>query len=356
MTIKMNKNLNIETLRGFAIVLVVMGHVIGSESDGGMKVADNSFLRHLYYTFQYLRMPLFTVISGWAYALRPAEIDNAVQFMIKKARRILIPMIFAGGLYYIVQSIVPGTNNSNSLKDIWKIVIYPHTFYWYLHSLFIVFLVVAIIDSYKLMKNSLSLIIVTLVSILLLIYRDTIVPSEFPNYFGFKGAIYLLPFFVIGVGIQRFKAIFQNKNLNIIMTVALLGSLILQQLVWFGVVDYQFSKAGGLGLIIGLFGTIVLFKSKLNIKSMVWIGNYSYTIFLFHSFGTSGGRIILQKLGIQSTPLIFLFSLLLGLFSPIVVENILDRFNFTRLLFLGRAIRKKSPSLKLINQFSIKKS
>jgi fucose 4-O-acetylase-like acetyltransferase len=47
MTIKINKNLNIDTLRGFAIVLVVMGHVIGSESDGGMKVADNSFLRHL---------------------------------------------------------------------------------------------------------------------------------------------------------------------------------------------------------------------------------------------------------------------------------------------------------------------
>lgn len=345
MTIKKKKNLHVETLRGFAIVLVVMGHVIGSASDGGMTVEDDSFLRYLYYTFQYLRMPLFTVISGWVYALRPVVIDNAVQFMIKKCRRVLLPMIFVGGLYYIVQSLVPGTNYSNDLKDIWKIAVYPYTFYWYLHSLFIVFLVVAILDSFKLMKNSLSLIIVTFVSILLLIFRDTIIPEEFPNYFGFKGGIYLLPFFIIGVGIQRFKEIFHNKTLSLVLILILLGSLILQQLAWFGVVDYHFSESSGFGLIIGLFGTIVLLKSTLNIKSMVWIGNYAYTIFLFHSFGTSGGRIILQKAGVENTFFIFLFSLLLGLFLPVAVEKILDKVNLTRLVFLGRPLRKPKPKL-----------
>jgi glucan biosynthesis protein C len=352
MIIKKNKNLNVETLRGIAIVLVVMGHVIGSASDGGMKVADDSFLRYLYYTFQYLRMPLFTVISGWVYALRPVAIDNAFDFMIKKARRILIPMILVGGLYYIVQNLTPGTNYSNSLKEIWKITIYTNTFYWYLHSLFLVFLVVGILDSYKLIKNSFSIVVVALISIFILIYRDTMISEEFPNYFGFKGAIYLFPFFVIGVGVQRFKSIFHNKILIIVLTTILLGSLILQQLVWFGALDYQFSEIGGLGLIIGLFGAIVIFKSKLNIKSMVWMGNYSYGIFLFHSFGTSGGRIILHKLGIQNTSLVFFFSLFLGLFLPIAVEKVLDRFNITRLLFLGRAIKKKSTSLELGNQIS----
>lgn len=32
------KNLSIETLRGIAILLVVIGHVIGSTPDGGMKI------------------------------------------------------------------------------------------------------------------------------------------------------------------------------------------------------------------------------------------------------------------------------------------------------------------------------
>jgi fucose 4-O-acetylase-like acetyltransferase len=342
MKTKTNKNLNIETLRGMAIVLVVLGHVIGSASDGGMKVDDDSFLRYVYYTFEYLRMPLFTVISGWVYALRPAAIDNAVQFMIKKARRILIPMIFVGGLYYVIQSLVPGTNFSNSLEDIWKIIVYPYTFYWYLHSLFLVFLIAAIIDSFKLMKTAFSLILVTLISILCLVFRDALIPEAFPNYFGFKGAIYLFPFFVVGVGIQRFKSVFQNKTVNQIMGIILLFSLAVQQLVWFGILEYEFSESAGLGLVIGLFGTIVFFRSKLNIRPMVWIGNYSYTIFLFHSFGTSGGRIILQKIGVTSPASIFFFSLFLGLFLPIVLEKVLDKFNLTRVLFLGRPIRKKA--------------
>ncbi|MFS4416471.1 acyltransferase family protein [Maribacter sp. 2307ULW6-5] len=352
MKVKSNKNPYVETLRGVAIVLVVMGHVIGSASDGGMKVADDSFLRYLYYTFEYLRMPLFTVISGWVYALRPAAVDNLVQFMVKKARRILVPMIFVGGLYYIVQSLVPGTNYSNSLEDIWRITIFPYTFYWYLHSLFLVFLVVALMDSCKIMDSFRGLLLVALVSILFLVYRDTLIMEAFPNYFGFKGAIYLLPFFVIGVGIQRFKSVFKNKTLGGLMALVLLGSLVVQQLAWFGLVPYRFSETTGLGLVIGLLGTVVLFRSKFKVPSMVWIGNYAYTIFLFHSFGTSGGRIILQKLGVNHAPVIFFFSLMLGLLLPVVVEKVFNRFNITRLLFLGRPLRRQEVNLKLDKQFS----
>ena len=284
--------------------------------------------------------------------LGQAALDNAVQFMVKKARRILIPMIFVGGLYYIVQSLVPGTHYSNSLFDIWRIIVYPYTFYWYLHSLFLVFLLVAVIDSYKVMDSLWGLLSVMLLCILLLVYRDTLIMEEFPNYFGFKGAIYLLPFFVIGLGIQRFKAVFQENKLSMLMALILLGSLAVQQMAWFGLVSYQFSETSGLGLVIGLLGTVVLFKSKLTMPSMVWIGNYSYTIFLFHSFGTSGGRIILNKIGVDNTLIVFFFSLILGLLLPIIVEKVLNKFNITRLLFLGRPLRSKASKLKLDNQLS----
>ena len=99
MSLKAKKDLSIETLRGLAIILVVMGHVIGSDNTGGMRVEDDSFLRHLYFTFQYLRMPLFTVISGWVYALRPAGMNNLLDFNIKKVRRIILPLIFVDGTY-----------------------------------------------------------------------------------------------------------------------------------------------------------------------------------------------------------------------------------------------------------------
>jgi fucose 4-O-acetylase-like acetyltransferase len=147
MEYKKEKDLSVETLRGAAIILVVIGHVIGSGSDGGMQVKDDSFLRHFYYTFEYLRMPLFTVISGWVYALHPASLKFLDDFIIKKVRRILLPMIFVGASYFLLQFLVPGTNKKGDLTEIWKILVFPYTLFWYLPSLFLVFLVTSIIDS-----------------------------------------------------------------------------------------------------------------------------------------------------------------------------------------------------------------
>lgn len=68
------KNLSIETLRGIAILLVVIGHVIGSAPDGGMKIDFPHPLRYFYVWIDYIQMPLFTAIAGWVYALKPFSV------------------------------------------------------------------------------------------------------------------------------------------------------------------------------------------------------------------------------------------------------------------------------------------
>jgi glucans biosynthesis protein C len=167
-----------------------------------------------------------------------------------------------------------------------------------------------------------------------------LIPESFPNYFGFKGAIYLLPFFLIGTGIKNFKAHFNNLYFVTVISVVLLAGLIIQQLIWYGIMDLKLSSSSGLGLIIGVTGVIICLRIHFKVMWLVWMGNFAYTIFLFHSFGTSGGRIILNAIGIQNTTIVFLTSLILGLFLPIVVEYLLDRFGLTRMLFLGRAFNK----------------
>lgn len=334
------KDLSVETLRGIAIILVVMGHVIGSGSDGGMKVEDDSFLRHLYYTFQYLRMPLFTVISGWVYSLKPVAIGTGTKFMQKKTRRVILPMIFVGATYYILQYMVPGTNYSYSLTAIWKILFFPYTFFWYLYSLFIVYIVITVIDANNWCRTFNNWVVVFALSIGLLAIRNVFIPETAPNIFGYKGAIYLLPFFVVGVGINRFKEHFSNQHFIGILIGLVLAALVVQQLAWYKIIDYQLSNRGGLGLFIGVGGTILCLQIRFSIKWLVWIGNYAYTIFLFHSFGTSGGRILLNAGGINNTLVVFTVSLLLGLLMPVVADAVLDRFKLTRMFFLGRALNK----------------
>ena len=337
---KNEKNLSIETLRGAAIILVVIGHVIGSGSDGGMQVKDDSFLRHFYYTFEYLRMPLFTVISGWVYALHPVDYKKLFDFITTKIRRILLPMIFVGAAYFILQYLVPGTNKKGDLSEIWRLLVFPYTLFWYLPSLFLVFMVVALIDSLKKMETFKNWILIFLITLAFLLTRDYFITQESLNYFSYKGGIYLLPFFIVGIGIQRFKTFFQNDILVTMSIVTLVFSLIIQQLSWYRIIEYNFSKSGGVGLLIGLTGTLLLFRLRWKVEWLIWIGGFAYSIFLFHAFGTAGGRILTHKLVIHSPMLVFTISLLVGMGLPILAENFLDRFGITRMLFLGRAYDK----------------
>jgi peptidoglycan/LPS O-acetylase OafA/YrhL len=335
------KDMSVETLRGAAIILVVMGHVIGSTAEGGMQVAEDSFLRHLYFTFEYLRMPLFTVISGWVYALHPAALTDLKSFFIKKVRRIILPLIFVGASYFILQYLIPGTNKKGNLADIWQILVFPYTLYWYLPSLFLVFMVISVVDAYQKMSSFTGWLVVFILALLLLLFRDYLIPESWPNYFSYKGAIYLLPFFIIGIGIKRFKEIFTNRYLLISLLIILVVSLTLQQLAWYKIIGFNLSKSGGIGLLIGLAGTILLFRVHLQAKWLIWIGGYAYTIYLFHAFGTAGGRILTKATGMHATVVVFFVSLLAGMFIPIVAEMVLDRFKLTRMLFLGRSYHKK---------------
>jgi len=342
MSIKREKDLSVETLRGAAIILVVAGHVIGDRSDGGMRVADDSFLRYIYHTFEFLRMPLFTVISGWVYSLHPANKEYFKSFTLKKIRRLMLPMIFVGGAYFLLQALVPGTNRKSDHSEIWRLFIFPFTLYWYLPSLFLVFVSVAVLDSLKTMQTLRNWLIVFFIALAIKLFRTYYISEEMENYFSYKGAMYLLPFFILGIGIQRFRDFFSHRYILGTIAVLLLMGLIIQQLSWFGVIEYQLRKGTGIGLMIGFTGAIVLMKIKWKVKWLIWIGSFAYTIYLFHAFGTAGARILIQKAGIHLDGIVFFVSLVTGVFLPVLIEKILDPFPVTRMLFLGRSYRLNS--------------
>jgi len=332
------KDTTIETLRGAVIILVVIGHVIGSASDGGMKVSDDSILRYFYFTFiDPLQMPLFTIIAGSVYALRPTIYEKINDFIVKKGLRFLVPMVVVGMCYFLLQYLTPGTNNKGNLLDIWKLLVFPYTLYWYLFSLFLVFVIIAFIDSFTIMNTANKWLILLGISVFILLIRDLVIPYELPNYFSYKGAMYLLPCFILGVGLNRFKGFFQNKLFASFIPIILMLCIIIQQLSWFKIIDYTVHKDTIVGLLIGLAGTIMLLKFRLKTNWLIWFGGFSYSIYLFHAFGTAGGRIILKRFDIQSSALIFTVSLAAGLLLPIVTEKLLEHYKITRLLFLGKS-------------------
>lgn len=198
--------MHIETLRSLAIIIVVIGHTIGSAPDGGMKIDFPSLWRYVYLWISYIQMPLFVAIAGWVYALNPIQrMGQIPQFIKKKFQRLLIPMFIAGSLYYLLQNLIPGTNKENSLSDIWKITILPYTYYWYLQALFLLFVIQSVIDAFHLADSLKKWLLWLCFCFVLLIIEEVFLVGRTTNLFCFMGAMYYLPAFSAGVGLARFK-------------------------------------------------------------------------------------------------------------------------------------------------------
>lgn len=332
------RNKHIETLRGIAIFLVVIGHVIGTTPEGGMKIDFPSPWRYLYLWIDYIQMPLFTGIAGWVYALKPATKGRFGPFVYKKAIRLLVPMATVGTLYFLVQYLIPGTNTKGDLSAIWKIYFFPYTIYWYLPSLFLIFILQFIADKYNLCQTPakwlLLLIITWTISLLIKIH----ILSNIPNLLSFKGALDQLPYFIIGVGIYRFSNMLCGKRWKRVYTTLGIVGLVLLQYKWFYQLGYVspiewYTAVQPLCILATL---ILLLRQACCNRLFIWLGSYAYSIYLFHGFGTSGGRIILTKCGVHSELLIFIVATCIALFCPILVDKIVNKWKVMRMLFTGK--------------------
>lgn len=334
---KTTKNLSIETLRGIAILLVVVGHVIGSSPSGGMKIEFPHPLRYVYLWIDYIQMPLFTAIAGWVYALKPFSASLSFgKFAQQKALRLLVPMATVGTLYFLVQYFMPGTNQKGDLSQLWRIYVFPYTIYWYLPSLFLIFMMQWWMDKWRWMDTLGGWCICCAVAIILSRINDVWILHEIPNFLSFKGAWGQLPYFFVGVASCRFAAsLYKSVNLRYMMfTLTALG-IVLIQIVWFSP-----GRNASLSMLlypITLIPTLfLLLRLKWENRFFVWIGSYAYSIYLFHGFGTSGGRIILKMIGVNAVLPIFMFASCIATACPILLDKVVSRFKVLRVMLLGK--------------------
>ena len=331
------KNLSVETLRGIAILLVVVGHVIGSGPDGGMKIDFPHPLRYFYVWIDYIQMPLFTAIAGWVYALKPFSASSGFgSFVRKKALRLLVPMAAVGTLYFLVQYLMPGTNNKGELSQLWRIYIFPYTIYWYLPSLFLIFVVQWWIDSRKWMDTLGKWSICCVVALVFSRINDVWILHEVPNLFSFKGALGQLPYFFVGVAACRFAvSLYSCPAVRRVLLAVALWGIVLMQIVWF--YPGKYASLSMLLYPVTLIPTLfLLLASKWHNRFFVWIGGYAYSIYLFHGFGTSGGRIILKMMVIDAIVPILLSATFIATIGPVLVDKLFNCSKMLRMLFLGR--------------------
>ena len=317
-----SRNIPVDTLRGLACILLVTFHVIGDKATAGIHVSDDSVFRYYCDSVQYLRMPLFTFLSGLVYAWRPlSDVTGYPSFMRKKARRLLIPYLIFVPILGITQLVAPGVNGSVSFDPLmwWINSLSP---YWFLLSTFWLFALVAFLDSYGLLRSPWIFggLFATVTAVCLFTRPEEIETLQVGT------ALTFLPFFLAGVGSVRFHLIPQRPSTAVPVTVVFVILAVLVQFSLNGHLRVFDTRHSLVGIALGIIFPVAFLGWSLKSRFLAWIGGYSSGIYLLHSFAIGFFRAVTNAVGLDSEVPQFIILSIGGLAASILGILVLRRF------------------------------
>ena len=328
----MSRKLSIDTLRGLACILLAAHHVIGHDTTAGLRLPTDHVLPQVNEVLALLRMPLFSFLSGFVYAWRPYSGD-AGRFLKGKVRRLLVPMLLVGTLFAVFQANTPGANAS---EYDWRLLhIVPVAHYWFLESLFLIFMLTVLLERFALLATPHRFAMVWVLAAMLYL------ANPMPYHLGLQGATYLLPFFLLGLGSNRF-----GEGLPRGWVMGLAAAMIAGLGIYLLLVAKAMPHRTQLtALVISACTCLFLVRTHIELRWLAWIGVYSFAIYLFHTMFSAATRIVLLQLGVTSIPILFTLGLVAGVSGPIAAAMILRRVPWGHLpLGEAKARRERRPS------------
>jgi peptidoglycan/LPS O-acetylase OafA/YrhL len=329
------ESLRIQTLRGLACLLLVSFHAIGSKMTSGLQVENDSVYREFANIFVHMRMPLFTFLSGFVYAYRPLLRFHEQTFVIKKLRRLALPLIVATTLTYVMHVLLNDRSKRPTLDDAWQIYVFPYEHFWFVQALLLIFAALVLLESSGALRTFPRFLCVLAAATVLHLYP----PFAETSLFSIREASYLLPHFLLGLGANRFRAQLQSRA---IFYVALACFIPAQAWHTFSVISSTPPPINTdlnrtvLGLVIGMSATLCALQL---IPFMSWgsaIGKRSYPIYLYHPIFVAGFRIIVGQIHGVPVTVMFAGCLTAGIIGPLLMTLLAQRVPGAPLLLEGK--------------------
>lgn len=304
----------VDTIKGLAIFLVVIGHMITGFLSSGLYQSSKDALMYIHYTIYTFHMPLFFLVSGLLYSTKK-KMDSRSEYLIflkKKSKSLIIPYLLFSWIQIGIKLIMSKSVNSEvSPINFITILIEPIEQFWFLYALMIIFIIIAYLD-YKIRNDKIIGIIVFTMCLLV-----RVIPLDF----GILGiALYNIIFFYLG----RFaiKFIEKYKYDKKIMYSTFVSYVILNICMYIYDINNIIMKTITSLIAIALIVLVcekVSNKTNVLIKALDIMGAYSMEIFLLHIILGSGIRVILMKLSITNFAIQLIAGLVFGIVIPIII-------------------------------------
>jgi len=322
----------VQVMRGLACLLLVLFHVIGGNAHDGLRVSDDGWIRKGLDLLLYIRMPIFGFLSGYVYALRPTERGRLLPFLKGKARRLLLPLATASTLFFLTWNALDGAL-VRRLPDIWRIYVFSYEIFWFLQAIALIFVGIAVLEGLGLLRRPAGVVVAAVVAYLLATQFETV------TFLSIGGALYLAPYFLLGLAARRFKPM-EAAGFPRAVVVIQICAFALH--AWKVLTLPHAESVGRVHLLSPLVGggasLLLLRYLPSDGPGSGWlarIGDSSFAIFLFHIFFAAGSRLVLTKLGVTDLAILVAVGMALAIAGPMALEALLKRHAVTRRVFLG---------------------
>lgn len=318
----------LDSCKGFAIILVVIGHIADGYLSAGLfdkYVKAMEITCNVLYPFH---MPLFFCISGFVFYiayLKKCD-EKKKQIKLQIINNVCIYTYWSCIQWVTKMIFVSNINKPFTVIDLLLLPIKPMTPYWYLYVLIFLYMIVYLFIRFKFDDK-----------ILLIGFLPISLLSDFITIdliFPFQTIMKYSVFFFVGVLLPKY---IKNKiSIPIYILCGVMSFAVIACAVFFNINIFKIKFIGIFAaMVVSLFIIFTFEKVKAigKFKTLEICGRYSLEIYVTHCFITAGNRIILFKFGITNFYLNLILNLLMAVFIPIGCAVILKKLNIHKLFF-----------------------
>ena len=175
------------------------------------------------------------------------------------------------------------------MVEMWQIYFMPYAHFWFLQAIILIFALVGGLDRFGAMRK-LSGYSIVLAGALVLHFFVVIYPSIYSS----NQALYL-PFFIAGLGANRFGAAMQWPPFKYVCLVVFVVLMTLHTLAVYHIYGEVAERRTYIGTTLSLTGLMTLLFWIPPSRTLAWSGGFSFTIYLYHVFFTGGTRAVLAR-------------------------------------------------------------
>lgn len=318
---------SVEQIRILATILLVTYHVIGFPTSG-LRLDYPHPLRIFADLLGDFRMPAFAFVAGFVYALKPVRPGEFAGFAQRKLKRLAVPGLIAMLVFSGVSALL-GLHWAVAPENLWQLLVLPYAHFWFLQALLTILLVVGALDALTRGRAEIPLLAAAIVL--------SLATLPLPAVFSINQAAGLAPFFLAGVCYWRRRDWIlrhaRGLTMGAVASIALWCVLTL--------VGYHAEHVIHIGsrqfyaLLFGVPMCTLLLFHPLPLPAPRALGEYTFTIYLYHVLATAGVRRLLLGLGVESVAVHVVLGVTAGLLLPAALHRLLLGWRLGAQLVLG---------------------